>query len=76
MDKTEETTAPDKEDTQLDQEDEEEIPVLEETATRKANTATSARSRDIDKKNAGSESRRINPAEMLKDDTTGPRFTS
>jgi hypothetical protein len=75
-DKTEETTAPDEEAIKLDQEDEEEIPALEATATGTANTATSAKSRDTDKKNAGSESRRINPAETLKDDTTGPRFTS
>ncbi len=75
-DKTEETTAPDEEATKLDQEDEEEIPALEATATGTANTATSAKSRDTDKKNAGSESRRINPAVTLKDDTTGPRFTS
>jgi len=76
VDKTEETTAPDEEATKLDQEDKEEIPALEVTATGTANTATSARSRDINKKNAGSESRRIDPAETLKDDTTGPRFTS
>jgi len=75
-DKTEEATTPDEEATKLDQEDKEEIPALEATATGTANTATSARSRDIDKKNARSESRRINPAEMLKDNTTGPRFTS
>jgi hypothetical protein len=76
VDKTEETTAPDKEATKLDQENEEEIPALEATATGMANTATSANSRDADKKNARSESRRINPAATLKDDTTGPRFTS
>jgi hypothetical protein len=75
-DKTEEATTPDEEATKLDQEDEEEIPALEATATGTANTATSARSRDIDKKNAGNESRRINLAEMPKDDTIGPRFTS
>ncbi len=49
---------------------------MEATATGTANTATSAKSRDTDKKNVGSESRRINPAVTLKDDTTGPRFTS
>jgi hypothetical protein len=76
VDKTEETTAPDEEATKQDQEDEEEIPALEATATGTANTATSANSRGTDKKNAGSESRRINPAVTLKDDTTGPRFTS
>ncbi len=76
VDKTQETTAPDEEATKLDQEDEEEIPALEAMATGTANIATSANSRDTDKKNAGSESRRINPAAMLKDDTTGPRFTS
>jgi hypothetical protein len=74
-DKHEDTTAPDKEATKLDQA-EEEIPAMEATATGTANTATSAKSRDTDKKNAGSESRRINPATMLKDDTSGPRFTS
>jgi hypothetical protein len=75
-DKTEEFTAPDEEDTKLDQEDEGEIPALEATTTGMANTATSAKSRDTDKKNAESKSRRINPAEMLKGDTTGPKFTS
>ncbi len=76
VDTTEETTAPDEEATKLDQEDEEEILALEATATGTANTATTANSRDTDKKNAGSESRRINPAATLKDDTTGTRFTS
>jgi hypothetical protein len=75
-DKTEEATTPDEEATKLDQEDEEEIPAPEATATGTANTVTSARSRDINKKNAGSESRRINPAETTKDDTIGQRFTS
>jgi hypothetical protein len=74
-DKHEETTAPDEEATKLDQA-EEEIPAMEATATGTANTATSARSRDTDKKNAGNESRRINPAVTLKDDTTGPSITS
>ncbi len=74
-DKHEETTAPDEKATKLDQ-DEEEIPAMEATATGTANTATSAKSRDTDKKNAGSESRRINPAATLKDATTGTRFTS
>jgi hypothetical protein len=73
-DKTEETIAPDEEAINPDQA-EEEIPALEITTTGTANTATSAKSRDTDKKNVGSESRKINPAEMLKDDTTGPRFT-
>ncbi len=50
--KIEEATTPDEEATKLDQEDEEEIPALEATATGTANTATSARSRDTDKKNA------------------------
>jgi len=49
---------------------------MEATATGTANTATFARSKDIVKKNAGSESRRINLAVTLKDATTGPRFTS
>ncbi len=75
-DKTEEATTPDEEAAKLDQEEEEEIPVLEETATGKANTATSARSRDINKKNAGSKSRRINHAETPKYDIIGLRFTS
>ena len=52
-DKQEETTAPDEEATKLDQA-EEEIPAMEAMATRTANTATSANSRDTDKKNAGS----------------------
>ncbi len=73
--KPEETTAPDEEATKLDQ-DKEEIPAWEATATGTANTVTSAKSRDTDKKNARSESRRINPAATLKDDTIGPRFTS
>jgi hypothetical protein len=75
VDKHEETTAPDKEATKLDQA-EEEILAMEATATGTANTATSAKSRDTDKKNARSESRKINPATTLKDDTTGLRFTS
>ncbi len=54
VDKTEETTALDEEATKQDQEDEEEIPALGATATGTANTATSANSRDTDKKNAGS----------------------
>jgi hypothetical protein len=74
-DKTEEATTPDEEAIKLDQEDEEEIPAQEATATGTANIATSAKSRDIDKKNAESKSRRINPAETPKDDTIGPRFT-
>jgi hypothetical protein len=75
VDKHEETTAPDKEATKLDQA-KEEIPAMEATATGMANTATFARSKDIVKKNAGSESRQIIPAATLKDATTGPRFTS
>ncbi len=71
-DKPEETTTPDEEATKLDQA-KEEIPAMEATATGTANTATSAKSWDTDKKNARRESR---PVATLKDDTTGPRFTS
>jgi hypothetical protein len=74
-DKHEETTTPGEEATRLDQ-DEEETQAMETMATGMANTANFARSKDIIKKNAGSESRRINPTVTLKDATTGPRFTS
>jgi hypothetical protein len=74
-DKHEETTAPDKEATKLDQ-DEEETQAMGITAIGTANSATFARSRDTVKKNAGSGSRKISLATMLKDATTGPRFTS
>jgi hypothetical protein len=74
-DKHEEPTTPDEEATKLDQ-DEEVTQATEATATGTANTATFARSKDIVKKNARSESRKINPAAMPKDATTGPRFTS
>jgi hypothetical protein len=73
-DRHEETTAPDEEAIKLDQA-EEEIPEVETTATGTANTATSEKSRDTDKRNAKRESKKINPAMMLKD-TTGPRYTS
>jgi hypothetical protein len=46
------------------------------TAIEMANSATYARSRGIVKKNARNESRKISLAAMLKDATTGPRFTS
>jgi hypothetical protein len=75
VDKHEETTTPDEEATKLDQ-DKEETRATEATATAMANTATFARSKDIVMKNAGSESRKINPAAMLKDATTDSRFTS
>jgi hypothetical protein len=74
-DKHEETTAPDEEATNLDQ-DEEETQAMGITAIGMANFATFARSMDIAKKNAGSKSRKISLAVMLKDATTGPRFTS
>ncbi len=53
-DRTEETTAPDEEAINLDQA-EEEIPEVETMATGTANTATSAKSKATDKKNAGRE---------------------
>jgi len=70
-----EVTTPDEEATKLDQ-DNEETQATEITAIEMANFATFARSRDIGRKNAGSDSKRISPAAMLKDVTTCPRFTS
>jgi len=52
VDKTEETTAPDEEAIKTDQA-EEEITEAETMPTGTANTATFAKSRDTDKKNAG-----------------------
>jgi hypothetical protein len=74
-DNHEEITALDEEATKLDQ-NEAETQAMGITAMGMANFATFARSRDIVKKNAGSDSKRISCAAMLKDITTGPRFTS
>jgi hypothetical protein len=72
-----EVTAPDEEATKLDQEpDEEETQAMEIMAIETENSATFARSRDIGKKNAGRDSKRISHAVTLKDITTGPKSTS
>ena len=52
-DKAEELTTPDKEDTKQDQAEVPATPEVETTAIETANTATSAKSRATDKKNAG-----------------------
>jgi hypothetical protein len=52
VDKTEEATTPDEEDINQDQAEEQEIPEVETTATGMANTATSAKFRGTDKRNA------------------------
>jgi hypothetical protein len=75
VDKTEEAITPDEEDINQDQA-KEEILEVETTATGMANTATSAKFRGTDKKNAARGWKKINHAEMLKDDTIDPRFTS
>jgi len=52
VDKTEEITAPDEEDTNQDQAEEPATPEVEATITGMANTATFARFRATDRKNA------------------------
>ncbi len=66
----EEVTKPD-----LDQTNEEDLAV-EATPIRTANNATFASYKGTDRKNAEKGSRRTNPAEMLKDEHTGPESTS
>jgi hypothetical protein len=73
----EEVTTPDKEDTNQDQDqDEEEIQAEEATVTRTGNSATSARSKDTDKRSDGNESRRTSCAVTHKDKLTGLGSTS
>jgi hypothetical protein len=68
----EEVTPPDEEVTNLDQEpDEDEIQMAEVTTTGMENSATSARYKGTDKRNAGNRSRRTNHAVTHKDELTG-----
>jgi hypothetical protein len=73
----EKVTPPDEEVTNPDQEpDEEEIQAAEVTTTETGNSATSAKSKGTDKRNARNGSRRTNLAETHKDKLTGPGSTS
>jgi hypothetical protein len=68
---------PDEEVTNLEQEpDKKEIQAAEATTTEMENSATSARSKGTDKRNAGCGSRKTNLAKMHKDKLTGPGSTS
>ena len=77
VDNHEEVTLPDEEVTNPDQEpDEEEIQAAEVTTTETGNSATSAKSKGTDKRNARNELRRTSCAVMHKDEPTGPGCTS
>jgi hypothetical protein len=72
-----EDTLPDEEVINLDQDQkEEEARVGETTPIKMANSATSARSKGTDKKNAGKDSRRTSLAETPRDGLTGRGSTS
>jgi hypothetical protein len=67
----------DEEDTNQDQDPvEEEIQAEEATVTGTENSATSAKSKDTDKRSVGNKSRRTNRAVTHKDEITGPGSTS